>query len=158
PRDNGLYRGFARGGRRGSGSRPARRGAGRRRTHRPVLRQRTPRFHLPLNFLLLDTPWDAASLAAAIDRYLNSIPDGAWPVGIPGSHDKPRIASTIGPAQARIAAMLLLTLQGTPIFFAGDEIAMPSGDSARSRARSVRDPRARLWLEPRSTPDADALG
>lgn len=28
-----------------------------------------PRFHLPLNFLLLDTDWDAPSLAAGIDQY-----------------------------------------------------------------------------------------
>jgi len=39
-----------------------------------------PRFHLPLNFILCDTSWDVASLAAAIDQYLNSIPDDAWPV------------------------------------------------------------------------------
>ncbi|WP_411755968.1 alpha-amylase family glycosyl hydrolase [Sinorhizobium meliloti] len=85
-----------------------------------------PRFHLPLNFLLLDTHWDAASLAAGIDQYINAIPDGAWPVWILGSHDKPRIATRIGIEQARIAAMLLLTLPGTPIFYAGDEIGMPN--------------------------------
>jgi alpha-glucosidase len=41
-----------------------------------------------------------------------------------GSHDKPRIASRIGPAKTRLAAMLLLTLPATPIFYAGDEIGM----------------------------------
>jgi alpha-glucosidase len=34
------------------------------------------------------------------------------------------VASRIGPAQARILAMLLLALRGTPFFFAGDEIGM----------------------------------
>jgi alpha-glucosidase len=96
-----------------------------------------PRFHLPLNFLLLDTTWDAASLAAGIDQYLNALPEGAWPDWILGSHDKPRIASTIGIAQARVAAMLLFTLPGTPIFCAGDEIGQPNAEIPPER---VRDP------------------
>jgi alpha-glucosidase len=41
-----------------------------------------------------------------------------------GSHDKTRVASAVGDAQARVAALLLLTLPGTPIFFAGDELGM----------------------------------
>ena len=41
-----------------------------------------------------------------------------------GNHDKPRIASRIGPQQARLAAMLLLTLRGTPTLYYGDEIGM----------------------------------
>lgn len=78
-----------------------------------------------------------ASLAAAIDKYLNSIPDGAWPVWVLGGHDKPRIASKIGIEQARVGAMLLLSLPGTPIFHAGDEIGMPNGKIAREQ---VQDP------------------
>ncbi len=96
-----------------------------------------PRFHLPLNFILLDTAWDTASIAASIDQYLNSIPKEAWPVWVLGGHDKPRIASTVGVEQARIAAMLLLTLPGTPIFHAGDEIGMPNGEIPPDK---VRDP------------------
>ena len=41
-----------------------------------------------------------------------------------GNHDKPRIASRVGRAQARVAAMLLLTLRGTPTLYYGDEIGM----------------------------------
>ena len=41
-----------------------------------------------------------------------------------GNHDKPRIASRVGAAQARIAAMLLLTLRGTPTMYYGDEIGL----------------------------------
>jgi alpha-glucosidase len=41
-----------------------------------------------------------------------------------GNHDQSRIATRIGSAQARIAAMLLLTLRGTPTMYYGDEIAM----------------------------------
>jgi alpha-glucosidase len=83
-----------------------------------------PRLHLPLNFALLDTPWDASSVQGTIDAYLKAIPDHGWPDWVVGGHDKRRVASRIGPAQARILAMLLLTLRGTPFFFAGDEIGM----------------------------------
>jgi alpha-glucosidase len=40
------------------------------------------------------------------------------------NHDEPRITSRIGPEQARIALMLLLTLRGTPTLYNGDEIGM----------------------------------
>jgi glycosidase len=41
-----------------------------------------------------------------------------------GNHDRPRLVSRIGPAQARVAAILLLTLRGTPTLYYGDEIGM----------------------------------
>jgi alpha-glucosidase len=83
-----------------------------------------PRLHLPLNFVLHDSFWDALSLQANIDAYFNAIPSDAWPNWVIGGHDKPRITGKIGQAQARVLAMLLLTLRGTPFFFAGDEIGM----------------------------------
>ncbi len=83
-----------------------------------------PRFHLPLNFALLDTGWDAISLQATIDSYFKALPESAWPDWVIGGHDKHRIASKLGQPQARILAMLLMTLPGTPFLFAGDEIGM----------------------------------
>jgi len=83
-----------------------------------------PRLHLPLNYALLDSAWDALSLQGHIDAYLNAIPQDAWPVWVVGGHDKKRIASKIGQLQCRVLAMLALTLRGTPFFFAGDEIGM----------------------------------
>jgi alpha-glucosidase len=100
-----------------------------------------PRFHLPLNFALLDSPWDALSLQANIDAYFNAIPRDAWPDWVIGGHDKKRIASRIGQAQARVLAMLLLTLKGTPFLFAGDEIGMEQIEIA---AKDVRDPFEKL--------------
>ena len=41
-----------------------------------------------------------------------------------GNHDKPRIASRVGQERARLAAMLLLTLRGTPTLYYGDEIGL----------------------------------
>jgi alpha-glucosidase len=83
-----------------------------------------PRLHLPLNYALLDSAWDALSLQGHIDAYLNAIPEDAWPVWVIGGHDKKRIASKIGQPQCRVLAMLALTLRGTPFLFAGDDIGM----------------------------------
>jgi alpha-glucosidase len=83
-----------------------------------------PRLHMPLNFALLDSPWDALSVQANIDAYLNAIPEHGWPNWVIGGHDKHRVATKLGQAQMRNLAMLLLTLKGTPFFFAGDEIGM----------------------------------
>ena len=52
------------------------------------------------------------------------MPSDAWPNWVLGNHDKPRTASRVGAAQARVAAMLLLTLRGTPTLYYGDEIGM----------------------------------
>ena len=70
--------------------------------------------HLPFNFLLISLPWNAQQIAAAIGEYEGALPVDAWPNWVLGNHDQPRIASRVGLAQARVAAMLLLTLRGTP--------------------------------------------
>ena len=80
--------------------------------------------NLPFNFQLLQTAWNAASIARIVEEYEAALPPGAWPNWVLGNHDKPRIASRIGEAQARVAAMLLLTLRGTPTVYYGEEIGM----------------------------------
>ena len=80
--------------------------------------------HLPFNFQLLSAAWNARTLASLIAEYERLLPAGAWPNWVLGNHDRPRIASRVGPAQARVAAMLLLTLRGTPTLYYGDELGM----------------------------------
>lgn len=41
-----------------------------------------------------------------------------------GNHDQLRIASRVGRSQAKVAALLLLTLRGTPTMYFGDETGM----------------------------------
>jgi alpha-glucosidase len=79
---------------------------------------------LPFNFHLISTPWRAEDIGALTDRYESALPDGAWPTWVLGNHDRSRVASRVGAAQARVAAMLLLTLRGTPTLYYGDEIGM----------------------------------
>ena len=59
-----------------------------------------------------------------MERYEALLPSYAWPNWVLGNHDKSRIATRVGAAQARVAAMLLLTLRGTPTMYYGDEIGM----------------------------------
>jgi alpha-glucosidase len=80
--------------------------------------------HLPFNFQLILTPWNARRVARLIDGYEAALPAGGWPNWVLGNHDQKRIATRVGPAQARVAAMLLLTLRGTPTLYYGDELGL----------------------------------
>jgi alpha-glucosidase len=114
-----------------------------------------PRLHLPLNFALLDSPWDALSLQAHIDAYFNAIPADAWPDWVIGGHDKKRIAGRIGQAQARILAMLVMTLRGTPFIYMGDEIGMEDVAIAPERVQDPFEKRVSgygLGRDPQRTP------
>jgi alpha-glucosidase len=81
-------------------------------------------FHLPFNFHLLSTPWNPTAIAALVEAYEAKLPPGGWPNWVLGNHDRSRLATRVGRDQARVAAMLLLTLRGTPTIYQGDEIGM----------------------------------
>jgi alpha-glucosidase len=80
--------------------------------------------HLPFNFALINAPWEAEAIAKLVDEYEAALPRGGWPNWVLDNHDQPRIATRIGEAQARVAAMLLMTLRGTPTMYYGDEIGL----------------------------------
>jgi alpha-glucosidase len=90
-----------------------------------------------------------------IERYEAALPEGAWPNWVLGNHDRSRVASRVGRAQARAAAMLLLTLRGMPTLYYGDEIGMRDVPIPPDR---VRDPHERrvpglgLGRDPARTP------
>ena len=79
---------------------------------------------MPFNFALLSAAWNGRALEKIIAEYEHALPGGAWPNWVLGNHDRPRVASRIGKEQAKVAAMLLLTLRGTPTLYYGDEIGM----------------------------------
>ncbi|HEY0629804.1 MAG TPA: alpha-amylase family glycosyl hydrolase, partial [Sphingomicrobium sp.] len=112
---------------------------------------------LPFNFQLIDAPWSASSLSSIIQSYETALPRGGWPNWVLGNHDRPRIAAKIGEAQARVAAMLLLTLRGTPTIYYGDELGI--GDvaippDAVQDPRELREPGIGLGRDPVRTPMA----
>jgi len=79
---------------------------------------------LPFNFALIHAAWNAQEIARLIAEYEIALPAGGWPNWVLGNHDQPRIAARVGDSQARIAAMLLLTLRGTPTMYYGDELGL----------------------------------
>src|SRR5262249_13853547 len=93
--------------------------------------------HLPFNFTLLLSRWNARDLAKLIDEYEAALPAGGWPNWVLGNHDRPRVASRVGPDQARVAAMLLLTRGARPPVYCGDETGRPEGATPPHR---IRDP------------------
>ena len=91
--------------------------------------------------------------------YERALPPGGWPNWVLGNHDQPRIAARVGAAQARIAAMLLLTLRGTPTMYYGDEIGLARVDIAPElHAGPVGKERAWARRQPRSIAHAACNG
>lgn len=111
--------------------------------------------HLPFNFQLIEAAWNAEGIADIVKQYEAALPPGAWPNWVLGNHDKPRVATRIGEAQARVAAMLLLTLRGTPTIYYGEEIGMQDVsipvDHIQDSAEK-REPGLGLGRDPERTP------
>ena len=102
--------------------------------------------HLPINFCLMRQPWQAQAMRRSVDELEAALPAFAWPNYVLGSHDSPRLASRFGgQAQARIAAIMLLTLRGTPTLYYGDELGLENGVIPPEK---IQDPLAlKLGLE-----------
>lgn len=111
--------------------------------------------HLPLNFQLIDAPWQASALAELIVGYEAALPPDAWPNWVLGNHDRSRIATKRGDAQGRVAAMLLLTLRGTPTLYYGDELGLSDVQIPPAQVqdpRELREPGLGLGRDPVRTP------
>ncbi len=99
--------------------------------------------HLAFNFPPLHAPWDAAVWRRRIDRAIEEFdPRDAWPTWVLSNHDTPRHRTRYGgsEARARAAAVLLLTLRGTPFMYAGEEFGL---EDAAIPAERVVDPGGR---------------
>src|SRR5262249_30141382 len=85
------------------------------------------------------TPWNPQAIAALIEQYERALGGGRarWPNWVLGNHDRSRVATRVGAAQARVAAMLLLTLRGTPTIYQGEEIGM---EDVPIPSQAVHDP------------------
>ncbi|HET7459197.1 MAG TPA: alpha-amylase family glycosyl hydrolase [Gemmatimonadaceae bacterium] len=110
---------------------------------------------LPSNFSLLGAPWKADVVHDRIDAYERALPAGGWPNWVMGNHDNSRLATRVGPAAARAAAVMLLTLNGTPTIYYGDELGM---QDVKIPADQVQDPSEKnqpglgLGRDPERTP------
>jgi alpha-glucosidase len=88
---------------------------------------RPDELHLGMNFPFTLSPWDAGVLRDRItSAYELHDPIGAWPTWVLSNHDLMRHRSRYGGSEdrARAAAVLLLTLRGTPILYHGEELGL----------------------------------
>ena len=111
--------------------------------------------HLPFNFLLLSINWDAREISSNVNQYEGALPNGGWPNWVLGNHDQPRITGRVGQDQAKVAAMLLLTLRGTPTIYYGDEIGMrdvPIPEDEIQDPQGLNMPGLNLSRDPQRTP------
>jgi len=81
--------------------------------------------HLSFNFPPLHAPWEASRWRHRIERVGEAIAPRGWPTWVLSNHDNPRHRTRYGSeARARAAAVLLLTLRGTPFLYAGEELGL----------------------------------
>jgi alpha-glucosidase len=103
--------------------------------------------HLAFNFSFMWASWKAEAFRAEADQWESLLPAGAWPDYTLSNHDVSRPATRYdeggnGQARARVAAMMLLTLRGTPFLYYGEELGMSDGHIPPDRVVDVdgRDP------------------
>jgi len=86
--------------------------------------------HLVFDWWLLNQPWEADGFARAAHVHEEMFRDSGWPSVVMANHDQSRQASRLAPKAdartsdevARAAAVLNLTLRGTPFLYYGEEI------------------------------------
>lgn len=95
--------------------------------------------HMPFNFQFLEQPWKAESFRGVVEEWERLLPDHAWPDYTLSNHDRSRAATRYGLDRARTAAMMLLTLRGTPFIYYGEEIGMTDVPIPPERIVDVAD-------------------
>ncbi|HLU77488.1 MAG TPA: alpha-amylase family glycosyl hydrolase, partial [Burkholderiales bacterium] len=99
--------------------------------------------HMSFNFLPIILPWEAKVFRDCICE-IESIytPAKAWPTWVLSNHDRVRHRTRYGGsmARARAAAVMLLTLRGTPFMFQGEELGL---EEAKIHPDDWEDPSGR---------------
>ena len=119
----------------------------------PLLRRRGRRRAPAVQLRARHAALGRGAIRAAVGATRRRCPASAWPNWVLGNHDQPRVASRLGAGQARVAAMLLLTLVarrrpttatswGRPTWVPADRIVDVDGrDPERSPMPWTRDAR-----------------
>lgn len=114
-----------------------------------------PGLDIPMNFSLIDTPWNGDAVADVIERYEAALTPLSWPNWVLSNHDRSRLATRIGPENTLAALALLLTLRGTPTLYYGDELGLPDSPVSVERERdcaALRAPGQGLGRDPQRMP------
>ncbi len=103
--------------------------------------------HGAFNFDFLEQPWNAERFLSSIRTWENVLGEGRWPNYVLNNHDNPRSTTRYrmaeDDAQAKLAAMFLLTLRGTPFLYYGEEIGMR--DIRLARDEIMDPPGKKYW-------------
>ena len=109
----------------------------------------------PFNFEGMQIPYDAAAFRLLINQFQMLMQGKLRPFYCFGNHDKPRLASRVGVPQARLIAMLQLTLPGIPVIYYGDELGMQDVAIPPDKVRDPfekQQPGLGLGRDPNRTP------
>ncbi len=104
--------------------------------------------HMTFDFSIMFRSWNAKKYFKCIQAWNSSIPKNGWPSNVLSNHDLNRSYNRLRtginkPEKARVAAVLLLTLKGTPFIYYGEEIGMKNADIKR---KDLKDPLGkRFW-------------
>jgi alpha-glucosidase len=96
--------------------------------------------HLAFNFPFATAPFEVEVLRQVVEETEKRLAFRGWPVWTASNHDIGRFTTRWcrgDERKARVALMLLLTLRGTPLLYAGDEIGLPDTEVPPGR---LRDP------------------
>jgi alpha-glucosidase len=81
--------------------------------------------HLSFNFLSLEAGFDPVAWRLLVETVGEAFGSAAWPTWVLSNHDNPRHRTRFGSERrARAAALLLLTLRGTPFLYQGEELGL----------------------------------
>lgn len=108
----------------------------------------TNSLHLAFDFSLAFKRWNAKIYEQTIQNWMFAIPEKGWPCSVVSNHDLHRSYNRryfrfFKESKARLEAILLLTLKGTPFIYYGQEIGMVNGRIPR---KLIQDPLGkRFW-------------
>lgn len=100
-----------------------------------LLHSIAPEISAPFYFEGLHLPWHATRYGEVVNNYLSIIPEKARPSFCFSNHDQPRLVTRFGDDQARLIALLEMTLPGMPVMYYGDELGMESGSIPPERTK-----------------------
>lgn len=98
--------------------------------------------NMAFDFSLIFRRWNASSYFRTIQKWHKVIPKKGWPCHVLSNHDLYRSINRLGIGnnrfkKAKVAAVMLMTLRGTPFIYYGEEIGMENIKVAR---KDIKDP------------------
>lgn len=94
-----------------------------------------PAVSSPFFFDGIHAPWHAEKFGKLLSDYIYGLSDTARPVICFSNHDQSRMVSRFGRSQAKVLAMMQMTLPGTPCMYYGEELGMRDVDTSAEATR-----------------------